>query len=432
MKNTLENRSPFPARKKEEFTKLPTYSLAERDRRWQLGRQFMDEHGLRALIIYGDREGSFPAPFAIDTYFTNDRPGAIVVFPRDAEPISLVAFPMAVVDQMQARLRNESVWIRPENVFAGKKGAAVVDVLKKHGLTRGSVGVIGLETYPPYYFEGPIPYNTWKTVIDSFPETTFLPVQKQFFELTAARSNEELEVLKWCGKVGERMCEAMLDATRPGVSEGEIYAAVTDACPKEAGFTGMILLGSGHEYFAWGPPSWIYRPHAPRIIEEGDVVLAEVFCSFGMLETQHQPTIAVGRVHPDFEKAAAVARRSYEVGLKELRPGRPFKKVVEAMEAPVREAGGRHVHPWIQSMNPFGIISGVDGLSNVPGADHYGRVGHIPMVGGDVEIQSGMTFACEPNCAIGRHLVNLGGTVVVGDHGPLELNHISAHLMRAA
>ena len=83
-----------------------------------------------ALIVYGDREGSFPAPFAHDTYFTNDRPGAIVIFPREGEPISIVAFPMAVADQMEARLRHEAVWIEPENVFAGKRGATLVELLK--------------------------------------------------------------------------------------------------------------------------------------------------------------------------------------------------------------------------------------------------------------------------------------------------------------
>jgi hypothetical protein len=83
--------------------------MAERDRRWNLGRRLMKEEGLQALIVYGDREGSNPAPFAPDTYFTNERPGAIVIFPREGEPISIAAFPMAAVDHMQARERNEAV-----------------------------------------------------------------------------------------------------------------------------------------------------------------------------------------------------------------------------------------------------------------------------------------------------------------------------------
>ena len=411
---------------------VPSYSLAERDRRWALGRSLMEEQGLDALIVYGDREGAFPAPFAPDTYFTNGRPGAVVVFPRTGEPISLVAFPMAVADHMQARLRHEAAWIRPENMYAGKMGPVIVGLLEERRLDKGTIGVVGLEPYPPFYFDGAMPYNTWKAILDRFPKVTFKPVQRMLLDLMATRSAEELNVLRWSAQVGEEMCQAMRAATRQGVTEGDVYAAAIDVCPKHAGFTGFLILGSGPEYLSWGPPTWTYRPHAPRVIKEGDVLLAEVFCSYGMLETQHQPTIAVGKVHEDFHKAAAIARESYERGLDLLRPGRTFAEVVEAMDEPVRKAGGQHVHPWIHGMNPFGTISGFQGVKPSPGAGRYGRVGHIPLVGGDVVLRPGMTFAVEPNCAFGRRAVNVGGTVVVGEDRPLELNRVTTQLMRAA
>jgi Xaa-Pro aminopeptidase len=305
-----------------------------------------------------------------------------------------------------------------------------VAILKKLGLEKGLVGVVGLEPYPPFYFDGAMPYNTWKTVLDSLPEARFKPVQRQFIHMTAARSAEELEVLKWSVQVGEKMCVAMRDATRPGAAEGDIYSAVMEACPKNACFTGEMLLGSGPEYYAWGLPTWAYRPHAPRTIREGDAVLAEVFCSLGMLETQHQPTIAVGKMHPDFDRAERIARESYEIGLGKLRPGVSFKEVVEAMEEPVRRAGGWHVHPWIHSMNPFGLISGLQGLSKLPGADRYGRVGEVPLVGAEAVLQPGMTFAFEPNCGFGKHVANLGGTVVVGEKEGVELNQVATRVMR--
>jgi hypothetical protein len=42
-----------------------------------------------------------------------------------------------------------------------------------------------------------------------------------------------------------------------------------------------------------------------------------------------------------------------------------------------------------------------------------------------------MTFAVEPNCAFGRRAVNVGGTVVIGEDRPLELNAIATRLMHA-
>jgi Xaa-Pro dipeptidase len=42
-----------------------------------------------------------------------------------------------------------------------------------------------------------------------------------------------------------------------------------------------------------------------------------------------------------------------------------------------------------------------------------------------------MAFAVEPNCAIGGKVVNLGGTVIVGDGGGIELNENATRLMHA-
>jgi Xaa-Pro dipeptidase len=411
--------------------RVPTFSLAERDRRWDIGRKIMDEKDLKALVVFGSREGAFPAPYSMDTFFTNDRPGAIVVFPRHSEPISLV-FALAVNDHMQASARGEQVWIPPENMFGGAPtGHALVTVLKKLGLAGARIGVLGLDPYPPFYFDGPMPYNTWKTVIDAFPNATFEPVGKRFSQLTAARSDEELEVLTWSADVGEKMCQAMLKSTRPGASEADIYAAIVAACPKNIGFTAEVLLGSGKEVIGWGPPTWSYRPQRPRLIETGDIVTAELFSSLGMLETQHQPTVAVGKVHSDFEKAAETARASYETGLQALRPGHTFGDVVKAMEEPLKAVGGYNVHPLIHSINPYGLICGFgEGLARLPGAECYGLTGKVPTFGAEVELQEAMTFSFEPSCMFGKRFVNLGGTVVVGKDKPIELNDIATRLMR--
>jgi Xaa-Pro dipeptidase len=411
---------------------VPGFSNTERDRRWNIGRRIMDEKDLEALIVFGSREGAFPAPYAMDSFFTNDRPGAIVVFPRDSEP-HVLAFVLAANDHMQATERHEAVWIKPEHFFGGApNGHALVTVLEKLGLGNKRIGVLGLDPYPPFYFDGPMPYHTWKAVLDGCPEATFEQVGQRFFELTAARSDEELEVLRWSADVGEQMCEAMLDATRPGVTEADIYSAIVAACPRHIGFTAEILLGSGKEIVSFGPPTWNYRPHAPRTIEDGDIVSAEVFSSLGMLETQHQPTIAVGKVHPDYELAGEVARASYDAGLEALQPGRTFGDVVSAMQAPLNKAGGYNIHPLIHSINPFGLICGFgEGFARLPGAERYALTAQVPMFGLEVELQSGMTFSFEPNCMLGRRFVNLGGTVVVGDRGAIELNEISTRLMRA-
>lgn len=409
-------------------------TLKERDRRWQIARTIMANNGLDTLIIYGDRESAAPAPFCIDHYFTNDRLGSVVVFYKDKSPVVITFAPMMIADHMQAELRGDQQWIAPEQIYVGKTGENIGRMLKEIGLPENpKIGIIGLEPYPPFYFDGALPHRTWKGIMEAFPKAELKPVFLDFFKLAAPKSEEELALVKYAAMIGEAMSEAMRMTVKPGVSEAEIAAAITSTCISMGGFTAEILMGSGPEYMGWGPPAWQYRSQAPRIIREGDIVLSEIFALYGMYETQHQAAVAVGEIHPDLERAAQVARECYELGVASLKAGTTFGEVVDCMEKPLLDSKGWHVHPLIHSINPYGPIGfgTAPGIEILPQAKRYGNVGRLPNPGRDIVLQSGMTFAFEPNCAFGKHLVNLGGTVVVGENGGIELNHNATHLMRA-
>lgn len=163
------------------------------------------------------------------------------------------------------------------------------------------------------------------------------------------------------------------------------------------------------------------------------MILSEIFALYGMMETQHQAAVALGDVHPDILRAADVARASYEAGVESLRVGRTFGDVVDAMEAPLLAAGGWHVHPLIHSINPYGPVGfgTAPGIESLPEAARYPALKRLPTVGRDVPLQEGMCFAFEPNCAFGRHMANIGGTVLVGAAAGVELNDNSTRLMHA-
>lgn len=81
------------------------------------------------------------------------------------------------------------------------------------------------------------------------------------------------------------------------------------------------------------------RPGPPRVLAEGDLLLAEASCCFGMRESQHQIAIAVAGVHPDAARAARIARESYDAGRQALRPAHTFGDVVRAMRGPIADSG---------------------------------------------------------------------------------------------
>ena len=419
--------------------KVPTYSLAERDRRWALARELMAAEEVDALIAYGEHECADLAPYAPDTYFSNDRPGSFVIFCRDADPVQLVWSNMTIQDNIEARKRGDELWIEPGNIRAGsviqpgKNAAGIIEVLREHGLEKAAVGVLGLDIYPPFHLNPPIPYLLWNQVLSELPDVTFKPVGQSFMFGTICLSDEELAVLRYSAAAGDAVANAMLETAAPGVSEADLYANGMAAAFRLGCAAPDMLLWSGPGFIAWGPPAWSYRPQAPRVLAAGDVVLAEVFCRFGMKETQHQVAIAVGDVHPDVEEAAAIARASYEAGLKALRPGNTFGQVVEAMKQPMEAAGGWNVHPLVHGLDPYGTVCGFgSGMRNLPEAAEYGLIGEVPTIGSDLPLAPGMAFAFEPNCVINGRLANLGGTVVVGPDGAVELNSLTTTLLHSA
>ena len=81
---------------------VPNYSQAERDRRWALARELMAAEEVEALVCYGEHECVEVAPFAPDAYFSNDRPGSIVIFCQDADPVQLHWSNMSIQTHLEA------------------------------------------------------------------------------------------------------------------------------------------------------------------------------------------------------------------------------------------------------------------------------------------------------------------------------------------
>jgi Xaa-Pro aminopeptidase len=412
---------------------FPRYSLAERDRRWGIARDIMEAEGLDALVAYGEHECADLAPFAPDAYFTNDRPGSIVIFCRDADPVQLTWSTLPIADHIEAARRGDDLWFAPQNIRVAKNAAGVVEVLREHRLETATVGVLGLDPYPPFHINPIMPYRLWTEVLAELPGVTFAPVGLGYLFATICQSEEELKVVAYSAAAGDAMAQAMLETAAPGVSEADVYAAGMAAAYRLGVAAPGMLLSTGPGFISWGPPVWSYRPQAPRILEDGDVIMAEVFCRFGMKETQHQVGIAVGDPHPDIKAAAEVARASYDAGLAAARPGNTFGDLVEAMQVPLVEADAWNVHPLVHTLNPFGPVCGFGGgLRRVPEARTYGRLFEVPTMGGELPLAPGMTFAFEPNAVIGGRLANLGGTVVIGDDDPIELNPFTAQLLHAS
>ncbi len=413
---------------------VPTFSMAERDRRWDLARAFMARQGLDALLIFGEHEDAGPAPFAYDTWFTNGRAGTTVVFPREGEPVSLLPMEMFTKDHLESARRGDTIWISPENLRMSRDSSVVTATLDEWGLEKATIGVVGLEPYPPWHPEGIVPYRLWNSVLAAFPAAEFTPVGMALSRLIMALGPEEIAVVRHSARIGDAMVRAMVETAAAGVPESEVYAAGMAAGYARGTTPAAMHFWTGPAPLASGPPPWSYRPQAPRVLRSGEVISAEVFSNVAGRHTQHQVTITIGEPHQDLRRAADVARAAYDAGLDALRPGRTFGEAVSDIRKPYATAGGWEFGPAVHTLNPMIAASGFpnDASRRMAGADAYPpEDDHRPTMAADLELEPGMTFALEPNYAYGRHLAYLGGTVLVGDDGPIELNPYTARILRA-
>lgn len=405
----------------------PRLSFTERDRRWSVAREFMDEHGVDALLVFSDRAGCGTPLIATDVYFTGERAGSTVIFPREGDLLVHVWGTNPMADHMEAVRRGDETWLRADQFRLGLAPARVVATLTELGLTRSKLGVFGLEAAGPGYPSGHVPYEMFAGISEALPDAEFTPLWGKFLPTLLTLSDEEILFAEKSAAAGELMCEAALRVTRIGATEADIYAAIAEACFASGAHHWWSILVSGSDPLSWGPPRHQYRPGPPREIESGDLVMLELFPVYGGYETQQQLTIAVGDVHADTLRASNVARASYDAGLTLVRPGVTLGEVAEAMNEPQLEAGGWNRTPNIHTL-PLQAAGGHTFGPGVKEMEAYIGVADIPPLRPEFVLGPGMVFAFEPNCVIGRHRVNLGGTVLLADNGCRELNSIPNHL----
>ena len=411
---------------------VPTFSLAERDRRWALARAFMDREELDALIVFGEHEDAGPAPFNVDTWFTNDRAGVTVLFVRAGKMVACVPMATYVYGHLEAARRGDASWLTPDDFRMGRDAATLAAALDEQGLATASIGVIGLDGYIPWHPDGIIPHQLWNGILARFPGARFRSVGAAFAQVMMPLSDEQVAVVRHSAAIGDGMARAMVAAARPGVSEIEVYAAGIAAALGHGTVVPGLHFWTGPAPAASGPPQWAFRPQAPRVLQDGDYITSEVFVNSGPLMTQHQVGIAIGDVHPDVERAEQVVRQCYDAGVKLLRAGTRFGDVAEAMLVPLEAAGGWVRGPQIHGLNPYGSMCRTpDDGSLKSGTERYPEVASAPTQLADLVLEPGMTFAVEPSCGFGRHIVTVGGTVIVGQDEAVELNPYTAQVLRA-
>ncbi|MBI2829791.1 MAG: aminopeptidase P family protein [Chloroflexi bacterium] len=410
---------------------VKSFSGKERERRWQLVRDFLKQNELDALLVIGQRTGQSP-----DSFLSNWIPGNTVIFPLKGEP-ALLAYMNTRLIALTEAPEDARPWIK--DIRAGARGSMIIAALKDKGLEKSHIGVLGLDATTSTGGEGWISYGTWRRIANRLPDCKFDDVTERWDEATFCRSEEELAHVRRTAHVLELATAEQVKVTRAGITELEVWAAVQKVLLDNGIQPARLIMRSGPNVISWGDPDWAYGVGTPRVLQPGDVVLTELFADSKGVATQAQGAVAIPPVSPEDAECARLARLSYEAGLRALKPGKTFEEVVTAMEEPLnlnaKDSKVWYLTPLIHSMNPQLCVcrTQVGMLERYPGASALSAIGISQIApsrirGGEIVLKPGMVFELEPNACIGKRRVNIGGTAIVTDGEPEELNEVPCQM----
>ena len=221
---------------------------------------------------------------------------------------------------------------------------------------------------------------------ERFPDLEIRDASPLLWALRMVKSSSEIDLLRRAARIGVRAHTALIQSTRPGVSEKELAAVFEFMCRKEGAFDlayeTILMSGKNHAYGH-------YHAH-DRVLEDGDFVILDAGPDVAYYHTDISSTFpASGRFSPAQRELYEMGLAIREVCLKSYRPGITFREVGEKVAARLKELGIDPDSPKLRGFVRYGGYNHMIGLAT-----------HDPVAGfagPDEVLKPGFVFACDIN-----------------------------------
>jgi ectoine hydrolase len=253
---------------------LPPFSSAEYERRFALVRAGMRERGLDALVVYGaysyaGRDLGHMNAVYLSNYAAFGH--SYVVVPLHDEPTMHIPFAEHVPNAKKLSCLTD---IRTQGFTRIELG--VTARVMELGLERGRIGIVG-------------PLNSWYSISipaehrDHFTEElpdAELPVVTELYERwRLVKSDEEIEHQRRGASITDAAQEAIVQATRPGVTHHQLSEVGYATAQQLRGNSAYIHMSSSSMSSADLTYPDPYPTHHP--VGPDEIVLSEHVAGFG-------------------------------------------------------------------------------------------------------------------------------------------------------
>jgi Xaa-Pro dipeptidase len=271
------------------------FSADEMRRRHGLARALMDEHGLDALVLFGN-SGVNRHNQANVFWLSNhlDLHHCYLVLPRDGDATLLVGLTNHVPNARE-------VSAVPDIEWGGYRPAEKV-VERLAGAQR--VGLVGVNAT----FAMGMPYAHWQQLQQAVPGV--VDVTREFQRLRLVKSEEEVEWLRRAAALSDLAMLALRDEARVGMTEYELVALAEHAYRRRGGQAHITFLRS----MPMDAPTGCLPAQNPsaRRLERGDVIITEFSASYwGYSGQLHRPVFIGAEPTADWQRLFDVALDAY-------------------------------------------------------------------------------------------------------------------------
>jgi Xaa-Pro aminopeptidase len=379
---------------------IPTFSLAERARRWGRLRDEMKKAHLDALITlpHQGHWDQFGADARYITQIGGSQTEAGAVLPLEGAVTAIV------------RGANEVEWwglaqdwvkdIRPSRRSYGEP---VIERLKEIRAERvGVVALSGLVRAP----EGVVPWGTFEKIRQALPNVRFENATDLMQQVRSIKSAEEIAFIEKAASIISKALDVLIAHANVGVRENELIGEMLREIVRQGGEPiTMLLFGTG------GPEvPWAQRIFTTRALKPGDLINTEVEGKYAGYIAQALQPISLGPAAKELEEIYDATKTIFHRMLKFIKPGLTFGEVVKFYQDEVQSA----------SYEPDGALMHGRGL----GEDApmlYGARRDFPEK--DEKIKAGHVFVLKPAARKGfmRDSIRAGDTVAIEADGARRL-----------
>ncbi len=246
-------------------------------------------------------------------------------------------------------------------------------------------------------FQNTVTMNLWdgrltrelqfvKNLKEKFPQLAVEDCSDRVWDLRKIKSPYEIGLLREAARIGVKAHTALIQSTRPGISEKELAAVFEFICQKEGtndlAYNTILMSAVNHRYGH-------YHKHN-RTLGDGDFVILDAGPDFGYYNADISTSFpASGKFSPRQRELYVLANEVRKVCLQNYRPGITLRDVGEKVREYLAASGHDPEDPKYRGWIRYG------GYNHSIGMATHDVMGHFD--GPDEVLKPGFVFACDIN-----------------------------------